>query len=551
MNNTIVHHLEYNGELPRRLNNPFCYEPSPVCLKAVKELKNWLYGKTSPFSQHHISSDFKAEIDKGKMFGVLVCSYPKTSDGIEELSICSPSERDRESLHLIYLAAYSGQICGQSDWEGFVPAIFDYLQPDGYFKRHEAEITKINHQLNEIATTNADNQQTDAANDPRPQCDKSRHEGETDEEYIKRRQFENAELHRWKLRERARKSAIEAVHRQKQEEITRLKTIRRQKSDALQRWLFSHFILKNGKGEKRSLATASLSLPPAGTGECCEPKLLQYAFQHGLTPVSMAMFWWGESPKNEVRHHLQFYPACNSKCKLILGWMLQGVDVEPNPLESKEHDAKLAAQLKVIYEDDDICVINKPAGLMSVPGSNGRISVQAIMHKRYPDTDSPLIVHRLDMDTSGLMVIAKTMTAYHNLQNQFANHEIRKRYTAVLSEPHIPSPSGRARERHHLSLPLRPDLNDRPRQVVDFENGKEAITEYQFVSDNRVWLWPLTGRTHQLRVHCAHKLGLNNPIKGDRLYGKMADRLYLHAEEITFRHPTKGLTMTFTAKAPF
>lgn len=191
-----------------------------------------------------------------------------------------------------------------------------------------------------------------------------------------------------------------------------------------------------GAGSARTLiAIQEGAIPPAGSGECCEPKLLQYAFQHGLRPVSMAMFWWGESPRGEIRHHLQFYPACNGKCKPILRWMLQGIDVDANPLERKEDDGRLAAQLKILYEDHAICVVSKPAGMLSVPGKSGRVSVLSVMRQRYPDSDSPLIVHRLDMATSGLMVIAKTLVAYHNLQQQFASHEISKRYVAVLSKP--------------------------------------------------------------------------------------------------------------------
>lgn len=227
--------------------------------------------------------------------------------------------------------------------------------------------------------------------------------------------------------------------------------------------------------------------------------------------------------------------------------MLQGIEVDANPLESEEEDDRLAAQLKVIYEDDDICVICKPAGMLSVPGKSGRMSVLSLMQQRYPDTDSPLIVHRLDMATSGLMVIAKTLTAYHNLQQQFAKHEISKRYVAVLSKPlckDVP-------QEGTISLPLRPDLDDRPRQVVDYDYGREAVTIYNKVADDRLWLWPKTGRTHQLRVHCAHQFGLNDPIKGDTLYGTVSDRLYLHAEQLTFQHPTKGRQMNFTVKAPF
>lgn len=574
------------------MNNPFYYTPPPESLKAAREVADWLSGYSSPFCQQPVPKEFREDIDKGKMFGVLV---------VKPNSSRLPLEKGTGSLR--YIAAYSGQVCGRSDWQEFAPAVFDYLQPDGYFKRHESEITKINKSIAAISRASSEDGIADGRQagsdynsdqacptpqtDERPSTHKGKLDGETDEEYIRRRQFENAELHRWKMRERKRQAEADAQKQQIHEQIAGLKALRRKKSDDLQRWLFRHFQMKNGKGEVKDLIdiwqgcmplanseqsigggianqnNSKTILPPAGSGECCEPKLLQYAFTHGLEPVSMAMFWWGESPKQEVRHHLHFYPACNSKCKLILKWMLQGIDVDPNPLEGKERDAELAAQLKTIYEDSSICVVDKPAGLLSVPGNSGRESVMDIMRRRYPDAGSPLIVHRLDMDTSGLMIIAKTQAAYHNLQNQFANHKIRKRYVAILSKNITNTGKDGEEGRNELSgtisLPLRPDLDDRPRQLVDFEHGREAVTRYKFVGERRVWLSPLTGRTHQLRVHCAHRLGLDNPILGDHLYGDndglqtshVPPRMFLHAEEITFRHPMNGNTMTFTSKAPF
>jgi len=512
------------------MNNPFYYTPSPDCRAAADELIAWLSGRFSAFCYRPVDPAFRAEIDRGKMFGVLVVEGGETAL--------------TRGTRFHYLAGYSGQVCGRSDWPAFVPAVFDYLQPNGYFKQHEAEITQLNRAIDDAAASLSADKLSFSDTQPPIPYTKGRLEGEREEEYIRRRQFENAERHRWKLKQRK----IEAERKESENHITVLKTLRRQKSDALQRWLFHHFLMLNGQGERKDLiAIREGAIPPAGSGECCEPKLLQYAFQHGLRPVSMAMFWWGESPRGEIRHHLQFYPACNGKCKPILRWMLQGIDVDANPLERKEDDGRLAAQLKILYEDDDICVVSKPAGMLSVPGKSGRASVLSVMRQRYPDSDSPLIVHRLDMATSGLMVIAKTLVAYHLLQQQFANREISKRYVAVLSKPlakNVPQAGT-------VSLPLRPDLDDRPRQLVDDKYGREAVTIYNKVSDDRLWLWPKTGRTHQLRVHCAHELGLNDPIKGDMLYGTACDRLYLHAEKLCFRHPTNGRTMSFTAKAPF
>ena len=307
-------------------------------------------------------------------------------------------------------------------------------------------------------------------------------------------------------------------------------------------------------------------VPPAGSGECCEPKLLQYAYQHGYKPLQMAMFWWGESPKEEIRHHLQFYPACNGKCKPILHWMLpssvfespasaeNGIGGQKGPFPKQVE--MLYKQVETLYEDCELTVIHKPAGLLSVPGKDAaQPSVYALMRRKYPEATGPLIVHRLDMATSGLMIIAKTEFAYHRLQKEFLNHRVQKKYIAIISEKEI---SGKViPEKGIISLPLMPDYLDRPRQIVDHELGKEAITEYEVLepvddSHLRIALYPKTGRTHQLRVHCAHQEGLNAPILGDPLYGnEKAARLHLHAEEITFEHPLTGKKMTITRKADF
>lgn len=324
-------------------------------------------------------------------------------------------------------------------------------------------------------------------------------------------------------------------------DINALKTERHQRSDALQRWLFSHFLMFDDKGNQKNLLDIFYPMvPPAGSGECCEPKLLQYAFRHQMQPISMAMFWWGASPREEIRHHLQYYPACNGKCKPILRWMLHGIEVETNPLEQETHQT-----LEWIYEDNDIAVVCKPAGMLSVPGKNQRESVRSLVLHRHPEATGPLIVHRLDMATSGLLVVALNVESYVNLQQQFKQHHVEKQYVALLSVPHKGAKHGQIR------LPLRPDLTDRPRQIVDKVHGKEAVTDYQFMDDCRVKLYPRTGRTHQLRMHCAHVEGLNNPIRGDELYGTGAQRLFLHAEELAFDHPKTGKRLHFECQAPF
>jgi tRNA pseudouridine32 synthase/23S rRNA pseudouridine746 synthase len=519
----LLHPLASTLPLPSQLNNPFYYEADELCRKAAGEVVAWLEGRADQtFLPELPSEEFLREIGEGKMIGVLVV---QTSDA--------------DAQPLAYLAGFSGQVCGRADWPGFVPAVFDYLQPDGYFRQEENRIVQINDALDQLRAEAP--KTNDTPEEPRPETHKGYLEGETEEEHIRRRQHENAELHRWKLRQRTLQAGQETARQEHRQKMTALKTLRRQKSDALQRWLFSRFLMRNARGETRHLLQifSSGGMPPAGSGECCEPRLLQYAFAHRLKPVSMAMFWWGKSPKEEIRHHLQFYPACNNKCKPILRWMLQGLDVVPNPLE-----AEVRQTLNIVYEDADIVVVDKPAGMLSVPGKGRRESVQSLMRQRYPDATGPLIVHRLDMATSGLLVVALTMEAYLNLQRQFAGHEIRKRYIAVLT--HAPSSPG-----GDIALSLRPDLNDRPRQVVDEVYGRPAFTHYEQLDGCRVALYPHTGRTHQLRVHCAHQRGLDNPIKGDELYGQRADRLYLHAETLTFRHPSTGKEITFTSPAPF
>ena len=324
----------------------------------------------------------------------------------------------------------------------------------------------------------------------------------------------------------------------------------KQLSQELQLWLFQQYRFLNACGEVKDLVhvwqdyhcsariRSKYPLPPGGTGDCCAPKLLQYAYQQGLKPVCMAEFWWGPSPKTEVRQHGQFYPACRGKCKPVLTWMLQGLDVDPNP---EEQTGRPQLDIEIVYEDDWLIVVNKPSGLLSVPGRVGPYSVATILHQRYPDS---LLAHRLDMGTSGLMVAAKNRTVYASLQQQFTGHTISKSYVALLEG--VPD-----KERGTISLPLLCDPINRPRQVVDYERGKEAVTDYEVIGDRRVRLCPHTGRTHQLRMHCAHPDGLGCPIRGDELYGHPADRLYLHAERLELTHPATGERMVFELPAPF
>lgn len=550
-------------DIPERMNNPLDYQPHPLCIAVCKELQTYLSER----------EDWREEIDKGKMFGVLIVENAQPASGAPEIG---------------YLAAYSGQIGGRSDWDDFVPAVFDYLQPDGYFKTHEAEISGINQSIRKLeANTHMkeakglilqlqeERKHTIAAYQEKIKKAKAKRDArreagslnpEEEAEMVKESQFMKAELRRLK-KSLSEKTSLETEYEAYQADILSLKQLRKTLSDALQQWLFSQFRMQNHEGESKDLleifrdaalrdypqatiATSRIAalkmVPPAGSGECCEPKLLQYAYSFGYKPLQMAMFWWGESPKEEIRHHLHFYPACNGKCKPILQWMLPASTFEPAAV-----DLSLYNKVETLYEDREIAVIHKPEGLLSVPGKDAaQPSVYALMRSKYPEATGPLIVHRLDMSTSGVMMIAKTEFAYHRLQKAFLNHQIQKKYVAIISGKVIP-------EKGIISLPLMPDYLDRPRQIVDHELGKEAITEYEVLepvddSHLRIALYPKTGRTHQLRVHCAHQEGLNAPILGDPLYGnEKAARLHLHAEEITFEHPLTGKKMTITRKADF
>lgn len=550
-------------DFPERMNNPLDYQPHPLCIAVCKELQTYLSER----------EDWREEIDKGKMFGVLIVENAQPASGAPKIG---------------YLAAYSGQIGGRSDWDDFVPAVFDYLQPDGYFKTHEAEISGINQSIRKLAANThmkeakglilqlqEERKHTIAAYQEKIKKAKAKRDArreagslnpEEEAEMVKESQFMKAELRRLK-KSLSEKTSLETEYEAYQADILSLKQLRKTLSDALQQWLFSQFRMQNHEGESKDLleifrdaalrdypqatiATSRIAalkmVPPAGSGECCEPKLLQYAYSLGYKPLQMAMFWWGESPKEEIRHHLHFYPACNGKCKPILQWMLPASTFEPAAV-----DLSLYNKVETLYEDREIAVIHKPEGLLSVPGKDAaQPSVHALMRSKYPEATGPLIVHRLDMSTSGVMMIAKTEFAYHRLQKAFLNHQIQKKYVAIISGKVIP-------EKGIISLPLMPDYLDRPRQIVDHELGKEAITEYEVLepvddSHLRIALYPKTGRTHQLRVHCAHQEGLNAPILGDPLYGnEKAARLHLHAEEITFEHPLTGKKMTITRKADF
>ncbi|MBR1415139.1 MAG: RluA family pseudouridine synthase [Prevotella sp.] len=526
----IFHPLQTDIRPSEGMNNPFDYEPHPLCVEAAGQVRAYLGGHP----------EWAEELAAGMMLGVLVCRDAKGQLG--------------------FLAAYSGQLGGREDWPWFVPAVFDYLQPDGYFKREEAEITAINHRIDELEQSPEyvalqrqlaqlrmqAEQETEAYRqlmaEAKARRDRLRQAGQDSDELIRESQFQKAELRRLRQRWNGTISETEEQIKPMESAVSALRQERRERSDALQRWLFDQFLMLNEHGERRTLtdifAQTPQRVPPSGAGECCAPKLLQYAFANGLQPVCMAEFWNGRSPKAEVRHHGQYYPACRGKCKPILEWMM---DSKASPSSSKGPEK---ARLPLVELGESFIVVNKPAGLLSVPGRTGEESVESLLRQQYGQV---YMVHRLDQDTSGLLVVALTEDAYHALQRQFLARVVYKRYIALLD--------GEVHGRGTISLPLRPALLDRPRQVVDHEHGKEAVTDYEVLGREgactRIALTPHTGRTHQLRMHCAHAEGLGCPIIGDRLYGKPAQRLCLHAAELAFNHPLTGERLHFTSPVPF
>lgn len=534
-----LHPLYAGIALPHRMNHPMGYDVHPLCQQAAGEV------------QHYLASmaQWQEEIGHGKMFGVLVV--------------------ETHSHRLGFLAAYSGLLAGRNDWPYFVPAVFDFQQPDGYFKREEAQIDSINRQIEAIeaepqrlkaleALANARQEmeremgewreKMTAAKQQRDAIRQARADGQgdglaTEAEMTRQSQWMKAELRRMRHRHEETVATLKAHSEEQEKGILLLKAERKRRSEALQQWLFTHFEMLNARGERRNLvdifADTCKAVPPSGAGECCAPKLLQYAFAHQLRPVSIAEFWWGQSPIGEIRRHLNFYPACRGKCMPILQHMLQGLDVD-----DIRHEQPAKATPTIIYEDKAIMVVNKPAGMLSVPGKVDGPSVLTFAREHCPEAEGPLIVHRLDMATSGLMVLAKNKAAHQQLQQQFLNHTVKKTYIAMLERPLPPSIASKG----VIALPMRPDPLDRPRQVVDKEKGKKAITLYQMCSERIIQLCPLTGRTHQLRVHCAHPEGLATPIQGDTLYGTPADRLYLHAQALSFVHPVTGQRMSFEQK---
>lgn len=538
-----IHYLSFDSdgiELPSEFTYPFHYIPHPLTVMAAREVQDYLASRT----------DWTEELSEGKMFGVLIVQTPEGKVG--------------------YLAAFSGNLAGSNLHSFFVPPVYDLLQPDGFFRIEEANISAINKRIKELESSRQLTEMRTALAECRAQVDRTladakqqmkeakivreqrRSEGAGEEEQkamIRESQFQKAEYKRLekRLKEEMQQQAEELEN---QEQLIRqLKQERKTRSAALQQKLFEQFRMLNAKGEVKDLCElfkdTPQGTPPAGTGECALPKMLQYAYQHRLKPLAMGEFWCGKSPKEEVRHEGHFYPSCKGKCAPILKHMLIGLQVAKNPLAENVHKN---TEPEIVYEDEWLLVVNKPAGMLSVPGKEALNSVYQFLHERYPEATGPMLVHRLDMATSGLLLAAKDKDTHQVLQALFSGRQIKKRYTAILSGT-VSTDEG------VISLPLCPNLHDRPRQMVSFEHGKPAVTRYKVLERKNgktlIAFYPLTGRTHQLRVHAAHQQGLSCPIVGDELYGKRADRLYLHAAELSFTHPVSGKDITICREADF
>jgi tRNA pseudouridine32 synthase/23S rRNA pseudouridine746 synthase len=527
--------------LPEKFTFPFYYEPHELSSIAAKELQNYL--KTQTDFEHNFGLDEKQKgLEIGKMFGVLVVQ--------------------NQNGELGHLWAFSGKLAESNHHPKFVPTVYDMLDDNGYFKKEEVILNQYNAEIEALEQNHHYLSAIQHLEQTKLQAEK---EISTQKEKIKLGKKLRAEK-----RKTATPSEIEQFNKESQDEgillkkmtqywnykledakqnleqftnkINQLKEERKEKSAALQQQLFTEYAFLNKNKELKSLAEIFNGNPPAGSGECAAPKLLHYAFQYNLKPIAMAEFWWGKSPKSEVRKHQQFYPACMGKCEPILKHMLNGIETDKNPFEINPANGK---ELEIIFEDEHIIAVNKPAEFLSVPGKKITDSVQTRIQSKFSNA---MIVHRLDMSTSGIILIGKNFESYKNLQAQFIKRKVKKRYVALL-DGILTAKEG------IFELPLRVDLDNRPNQIVCFEHGKPAKTEWKTIeirnNQTLVHFHPITGRTHQLRVHAAHHLGLNCPIVGDDLYGTKANRLHLHAESITFIHPFSKEEMTIQVEIDF
>ncbi|MCK8125224.1 pseudouridine synthase [Pseudoalteromonas sp. 2CM39R] len=539
-----------NLALPEQFTFPFYYKPHPLAVAAAKQLQQQL----KKLDKAILDTD---DIDAGKMFGVLVVQD--------------------ESQQLGFISAYSGQIAGIDEQLHFAPNVALKHIDDAEFSQQSQVINDINAQI--TALQNSDNyqqieQQLTTARQhyeqqliAKQQAMQVTRKQRKQQRQVASKQLNNDEFEKLKnqlagqsivekkqlqaLKQQWQKriAALEQAQLTINDEINGLKKRRKVLSKNLQKKLFAQYQFLNANGEVTDLNAIFAKLPehtpPSGAGDCAAPKLLQYAYKHNLKPLAMAEFWWGAPPKSAIRHHLHYYPSCYSKCQPILGHMLEGLNVEDNPLLINPAQGK---DLTIVYQDDDLLVVNKPAEFLSVPGINIDDSVYMRIKTQFPHASGPLIVHRLDMSTSGLLMIALNKRVHKALQKQFIERSVEKRYVALVAG-NIAAESG------SIELPLVLDFDDKPRQMVCYKTGKPSLTTWQVLerknNTTRLQLYPKTGRTHQLRVHCAHHLGLNTPIVGDTHYGEKSDRLHLHAEYLAFTHPISHERLEFEVAADF
>ena len=542
-------------DLPQQFTYPFYYSPHPLSLIACQELQDYL--KTQTDFKHNFGFD---ENDKslqiGKMFGVLVVK--------------------NQAGELGYLAAFSGKLADENHHKRFVPPVFDLLEKDNFFRIGEVEVNDLTLKIQALEIEESYlrlkvnlasfKQEMEAEiglkkhvlKTSKKQRDEKRVLAKTTlsevEQLLLIEQLKTESIREQLqakdfIREISLKYAEnERLFLEKEQVIVQLKEERATKSSCLQKEIFEQYTFLNQAQKTKSLlaifSQTVFQTPPAGAGECAAPKLLQYAFLNHLQPICMAEFWWGKSPSSEVRLHGQFYPACRGKCEPILAHMLDGISLEKNPMLEQAS----VKEIPVVYEDEYFLLINKPPEFLSVPGKELKDSVYERMRLKYPNATGPLLVHRLDMSTSGLLLIAKSEEIYKHLQSQFIRRIVKKSYVALL-DGIVNKAEG------EISLPLRVDLDDRPKQLVCFEHGKNAYTKYKILGiengKTRIQFFPITGRTHQLRVHAAHHLGLNCPIVGDDLYGTKGERLCLHAQWIQFKHPVTKEVVAFSCEAGF
>jgi len=542
-------------DLPERFTFPFYYQPHPLCVLAAHELQQYLQSQTE--WQHNFGLGGESETAIGKMFGVLLVENTQGEIG--------------------YISAFSGKVADSNHLTHFVPPVFDMLQQGGFFRTGHDELSLLSEQIKQLKDNPdiAHYEHVLATEKESAQLEIQQHRasmivGRRDrkerrtaaEKTLATEDFLNVNqlLSKESIKQKNKLRDLsfywdERIHKAQEKldsicnKINELTGKRKATSHSIQQALFDNYRFLNKDGIEKNLRDifkdTVQQVPPAAAGECAAPKLLQYAFQHSLKPLAMAEFWWGQSPKSAIRKHQQFYAACLGKCQPILNHMLAGIEMDDNPLLNNPAEGKT---IDIVYQDDVMVVINKPAEFLSVPGKNIEDSVYLRMKQSFPTATGPLIVHRLDMSTSGLMVIALNKDVHKKLQKQFINRSVKKRYVALLD-------GLLAEEGGVIELPLRVDLDDRPRQLVCYEYGKAAKTKWQRIEQvnkqTKVHFYPITGRTHQLRVHSAHISGLNTPIVGDDLYGQKANRLHLHAETLEISHPITRELMMFQCDAEF